>query len=220
VLSLLGVHWWHHYRTLHWIKHSNLTLYWLNVVFCFFLTLVPLAIKLLFMGSEFVPVYSSIRSATEWFCALVMFFLGLSHLIVVVYILHTPLLHPQSAEPIDGKLRRLVLLGVSCTSLVAVFERIVAGSGWRGSWYLYFLSPLINSGLFIFFSGSEPTRPAIRGNDTLSYHFLADPTQHPQGPAAGTNATGTLLAKNRASTGTDQQQLQQQQREAALLRNY
>ncbi len=37
----------------HWIKHVNLTLYWINVVFCFFLVMIPLAIKLIFIADRY-----------------------------------------------------------------------------------------------------------------------------------------------------------------------
>ncbi len=48
------------------------------------------------------------------------------------------------------------MTGAAATPLVAIFARLVAFSGWRGSWYLYFLAPLVNIILFVVFGGHDP----------------------------------------------------------------
>jgi len=175
IILLLMIHWYHHYRMVHWIKHVNLTLFWINSIFCFFMTMTPLAMKLLFVVDRYSAGGSN-RSVADWYTCIILVMLGVTQIIQIIYTLRSPqLLHDH---PIDGKLKRLMIFGAAATPIVAIFERLVSFSEWRGAWYLLFLSPVINIILFIVFGGANDS--AHHGyhksaDPSLTYHFLAEP---------------------------------------------
>jgi len=152
IFSILFVHWYLHYRMVHWIRATNLPLYWLNVVFCFFLTMSPLSVKLAQSAADFGSAYHGLAHT---YCFLIFCGIGVSQIIECIYILRTETLH-KAGHAIPVRLKFLILFGCAATPFAAIVVRLIALSDWGGAVFLYYLSPAINICLYLALGGTDP----------------------------------------------------------------
>jgi len=172
--SILFVHWYLHYRMVHWIRTVDLLLFWVNVVFCYFMTMSPVAIKLLEMASEFNTTTQYFSTAHNY-CFIIFSGIGIMQIIECIYILKREALH-KPGHAVSPRLTRLIIFGCAATPVAAVLVRLIAFSGWSGSIYFYYMSPVINICLYAFLSGGDPKDHDMDPHHSLSYHKMGDAT--------------------------------------------
>jgi len=144
--SILLMHWFLHYRMLKWLRVSDLPLFWMNVMVCFFMTMVPLALKIAFMADGYNIDHSS---TSHWFCFFIMIGLGISHMIQCYYILRCKHLQKPVTDA-TPKLKMVIFACCAVTPIVALIVRVLAFFVHGQVVFAYFLAPVLNVLCYIF----------------------------------------------------------------------